>query len=65
MSLAAGTALSKIQEIVARNDHQYTVPEMTHGRKYEQLTREELSSKLDEKDHVIGRQKSEMLALQT
>ena len=59
-SLAAGTTLSKLQEIVVKsesggagNPH----ANQMYVKRYEQLTREELSKNLDEKDNLITRMK--------
>lgn len=59
MSLAAGDTLSKLKEIVIKNEHGYDAMQAnaaassTFVRKYEQLTREELSKALEEKDGKI------------
>lgn len=54
LSLAAGTTLSKLQELVIKNQTQEVTTTLgVHGMRYEALTREELSRALDEKDGVI------------
>lgn len=64
-SLAAGTTLAKLQEIVVKNDHGYNVGSAggLYLQRYEKLTREELSRTLDEKDAVVQRQTTELAAL--
>ena len=58
LSLAAGTTLSKLQELVIKNQNAEHVSGSlgVHGMRYEALTREELSRALDEKDGVIQKQ---------
>lgn len=52
LSATAGTTLSKLHEIVARNEHS-SISSVGYNRKYDRLTREELQRALDEKDHSI------------
>jgi predicted RNase H-like nuclease (RuvC/YqgF family) len=64
MSLAAGDTLSKLKEIVIKNEHGYdamasqAVAASSYVKKYEQLTREELSKTLEEKDGKIRNMQS-------
>jgi hypothetical protein len=55
LSLAAGTTLSKLQELVIKNSNGDTGNTSlgVHGMRYEGLTREELSRAVDEKDGII------------
>jgi hypothetical protein len=66
MSLAAGTTLAKLNEIVIKNEHAQNNPlhhpQSVHAHRYEQNTREELSRALDEKDQVIRKQESALQA---
>lgn len=63
LSLTAGNTLSKLQEIVAKNENGANYSSAA-GQRYERLTREELSRALDEKDQAIQAQASELKGLQ-
>ena len=63
LSLTAGNTLSKLQEIVSKNENGANYSSAA-GQRYERLTREELSRTLDEKDKAIQVQASELKGLQ-
>ena len=64
-SLAAGTTLAKLQEIVVKSEHGYQPQQLGGaGLRYEKLTREELSRALDDKDGALQRLKQDMGGLE-
>lgn len=67
MSIAAGTTLAKLNEIVIKNENSHPLhnPTSVHAHRYEQNTREELSRALDEKDAHIRKQETAIHGLET
>lgn len=65
-SLAAGTTLAKLQEIVVKNEHGYQPQQLVGGAglRHEKLTREELSRALDDKDSALQRLKQDISGLE-
>jgi hypothetical protein len=60
--LAAGTTLSKLQQIVISSEN--TAQNRGYGNRHEKLTREELSRALDEKDEVIHKLSAELSGIE-
>ena len=63
LSMAANTTLSKLQKLVIQSENT-NYQSYAGGRRYEQLTREELSKALDEKDEALRQMQVEIQGLE-